>query len=540
MAFDWLGEDAELVDTKVVPIEDEEDREVEVYVIKNDGPTKTEVLDPFLTIDKDTLPSNLKRKVTYRLKKAEEKGGTKQNFPEQLTAYDILQVVTPPYDLDMLAKLYELNAAHNAAVTMKAVNIVGLGWEWVLSDITRLKLSKLQSGTSGGKKYQAQLDKYEEEKLNLREQFENLCGDETFQEVMVKIWTDVESIGNGYLEIGLNNAGVINYLGHIPGQTMRVRASKDGFIQMVANKYVYFRNFGDAETKNPLGNDDNPNQIIHFKKYSPNSTYYGVPDIIAALPATLGDKFAKEYNLDYFENKTVPRYAFILKGAKLSAKAEQTLVNYFKNDLKGKHHGTLYVPIPAGFGQQVEAEFKPIEVGAQQASFIEYLKENRLEVLMVHRVPPGKVGIHEKTNLAVSRDADKTFKEQVCEPEQERVEHKINKIVITFTEDFRLKFKEADLIDADIQSRIHDRYLRTQVMTPNDVLQELGKPTRADGNEPLPYMKGPNEGGPGQKTSDGAKPTRQSPTSATGQRQERGQAQDNGRRPAPRASVSTS
>lgn len=538
MGLDFLGDDAELVENKNVPVDGEDDREVEVYLLQN-SKEETVSLDPFLNIDKAALPANLKRKATYQLKKAAaQKGGTKQNYPEQLTAYDLLQVVTPPYDLNMLSKLYELNAAHNAAVTMKATNIVGLGWDWVFTDRTRLELSKIQ-GTAG-KKYQTQLYKYETEKLDLREQFEALCDDETFQEVMVKIWTDVESVGNGYLEIGINNKRTIDYMGHIPGQTMRCRASRDGFIQMVANKYVFFRNFGDNETQNPLGNDTNPNQIIHFKKYSPNSTYYGVPDIIAALPATLGDKFAKEYNLDYFENKTVPRYAFILKGAKLSAKAEQTLINYFKNELKGKHHGTLYVPIPAGFGQQVEAEFKAIEVGTQQASFIEYVKENRLEVLMVHRVPPGKVGIHERTNLAVSRDADKTFKEQVCEPEQQRVEHKVNKIVETLTTDFKLKFKESDLIDADIQSRIHDRYLRTQVMTPNDVLQELGKPTRADGDQPLPYMKGPNEGGPGQKTSDGASPTRNSPVAVTGQRQERGQAQDAGRKPAPKASVATS
>jgi PBSX family phage portal protein len=520
----------EFVREEKIEIPDEEPQEVEVYVM-NDAPSKPAETDPFLTTNTASLPPNLKRKATYHLKKADVKnaGSSKQQYPEQLTAYDLLQVVTPPYDLDMLAKLFEMNAAHNAAVTMKAINIVGLGWDWVLSERVKFELSQTQKKSQ--KQYEAKLATYELEKLELSEQFEDLCEDETFTEIMTKMWTDVESIGGGYIEVGRNNKGVVNYLGHIPSQTLRVRASKDGFIQMVANKYVFFRNFGDLETPDPLGKDKSPNELIYIKKYSPNSTYYGVPDIIAALPAALGDKFAKEYNLDYFENKTVPRYAFILKGAKLSAKAEQTLVNYFKNELKGKHHGTLYVPIPAGFGQQVEAEFKAIEVGVQSASFMEYTKENRLEVLMVHRVPPGKVGIHEKTNLAVSRDADKTFKEQVCGPEQERVEKKINKLVKEFTEDLKLKFKEADLIDADIQSRIHDRYLRTQVLVPNDVLQDLGRSTRADGSQPLPYMKGPNEGGPGQKTTDGAKPTRGTPPDATGQRQERGQAQDAGRQP---------
>jgi PBSX family phage portal protein len=532
----------EFIRNEQVPVEGEEPAEVEVYVMK-DSREAEPVTDPFLTVDPQVLPRKVKRrydtitKAAPKQKDANVGRGSKALSPEVLTAYDLLQIVTPPYDLDMLAKLYEMNAAHNAAVTMKAVNIVGLGWDWVYTDRVRFELSKLQKKSQSS--YETALNKFEEEKIALNEQLDLLNDDETFSEVMTKIWTDVESLGVGYLEIGRNNSGKINYLGHVPGQTVRVRGSRDGFIQMVSNKYVYFRNFGDEESKNPLGTDSTPNEMMQFKKYTPNSTYYGIPDIIPALPAALGDKFAREYNLDYFENKTVPRYAFILKGARLSAKAEQTLINYFKNELKGKHHGTLYIPIPAGFGQQVEAEFKEIEVGIQEGSFTEYLKENRAEILMVHRVPPGKVGIHEKTNLAVSRDADKTFKEQVCAPEQSRVEKKINKITKEFTENFKLKLDEADLIDADIQSRIYDRYLRTQVYTPNDVLQKLGEPTRGDGNEPLPYMKGPNEGGGpvGQKTSDGAKPTRGTPPDATGQRQERGQAQDAGRQPATRVST---
>lgn len=521
--------DFEFIRTEHVEVEGEEPKEIEVFVINPQEPKEAKT-DPFLTTKLDGLPRHMKRRASTLQKAASKsEAGSKALSSEIVSAYDILQVVTPPYDLDMLAKLYELNSSHNAAVTMKAINIVGLGYEWIQTEQVKWELGKLQK--KGQAQYEKALEKLEEEKIALNSLVDSLNDEEEFNEIMTNVWTDVESLGNGFLEVSRSNKGAISYAGHIPGQTIRVRADRDGFIQMVTNKYVFFRNFGDDETPDPLKNDPRPNEIIHFKKYSPNSTYYGVPDIIPALPAALGDKFAKEYNLDYFENKTVPRYAFILKGARLSAKAEQTLVNYFKNELKGKHHGTLYIPIPAGFGQQVEAEFKEIEVGIQEGSFTEYTKENRQEILMVHRVPPGKVGVYQNSNLAVSRDADKTFKEQVCRPEQRRAEKKVNKLIAEFTENFKLKFIEADIIDADIRSRIHDRYLRTQVLTPNDVLTELGRPTRPDGAQPLPYEKGKNEGGPGQKTSDGARPTRATPPDATNQRQERGQSQDNGRQP---------
>ena len=52
--------------------------------------------------------------------------------------------------------------------------------------------------------------------------------------------------------------------------------------------------------EDPIHSDPNPNEVIHFKTYSPNNTYYGIPSSVSAATAIVGDKFAKEYNIDYF------------------------------------------------------------------------------------------------------------------------------------------------------------------------------------------------------------------------------------------------
>lgn len=428
-----------------------------------------------------SMPSELRK----ALRSKDRKAASKAKAPEELSAYDVLQVVPPPYNLDALAKLYEKNTAHNAAVTMKAINIAGLGYKIINSPETEFKIELLQNNKA---KLERFLEKIKKERLALYRKIESLNDEEEFSEIMVKVWTDVEALGTGYLEVGRTINGEIGYIGHIPGQTIRIRAARDGFIQVIGNQYIFFRNFGDTETPNPLGNDPNPNEIISFKKYSPHSTYYGVPDIIAAMPAVVGDAMAKEYNIDYFENKAVPRYAFITRGVKLSKEAERNLREYFSTQLKGKHHGTLYIPLPAAVNQTVDARFEAIENRPQEQSFIEYIKDARLEVLMAHRVPPGKVGIFENTNLAVSRDADRTFKEQVCRPEQRRLEKKINLLFreLAGSDKFMLKFNEADVIDEDIRSRKHDRYLRTRVMKPNEVRAEIGLPAVPEGEEFLP------------------------------------------------------
>ena len=325
----------------------------------------------------------------------------------------------------------------------------------------------------------------EEQRLN--DLFDNFNEYESFTETLVKIWIDVLSTGNGYMEIGRSRSGKIGYIGHIPSIHLRVRRARDGFVQKSGSKFIFFRNFGDINVADPINGDPNPNEIIHFSLYSPTNTYYGVPSAVAALSAIVGDKFAKEYNIDYFENKSIPRYAIILKGAKLSEKSKQEVVNYFRNEIKGNNHGTLFVPLPATLGKEVDIKFEKLENNVQEGSFDKYRKSNRDEIMVAHRVPAPKIGVYDNANLAVSRDADKTFKVQVISPDQRMIEKKINRIVKEFSNIKQFKFAEIDIIDDDIRSRIWDRYLRTEVVTPNEVRSKLGMNPLHEGDHPLPY-----------------------------------------------------
>jgi PBSX family phage portal protein len=431
----------------------------------------------------------MKRKVSKLAKKFEGIDGVASKYidPETLDGYSLYDIVNPPYDLDTLAGLYDSSAIHNASIAARVMNTVGLGFEFVETIKAKRRLEK----AAGEPERLARVRKViQDEKQKLEDIFENTNKEETFNETMIKIWQDVLTVGNGYMEIGRNNAGEIGYVGHIPGTLMRVRRKRDGYVQIAkSNKIsaVFFRNFQDLETEDPINTDSNPNEIIHFKTYSPKNTYYGIPSAVSAAAAIVGDKFAKEYNIDYFENKAIPRYAIILKGAKLSNKSKQELINYFRKEVKGRNHGTLVIPIPASLGSDSDIRFEKLEAGIQDSSFDKYRKSNRDEILVANRVPAPKVGVYDNANLAVSRDADKTFKTQVIGPDQSVVEKRLNRVVSEFSDMVVLQFKRIDLIDEDIQSKINDRYLRTEVIAPNEVRQQLGLPERTDGDEPLPF-----------------------------------------------------
>jgi len=393
---------------------------------------------------------------------------SKKLEPVEVTAYALFNVVVPTYNQDYLAHLYEINSSHYSAVHAKVANVVGLGYEFVETPQVIAKMDEIPDDNID--QIQRFRRKIAKMKQQLMKTIDNTNYDDTLLEVLKKVYLDLEVTGNGYIEIGRTNTGTIGYVGHIPSTTMRVRRKRDGFVQIVNYRTMFFRNFGDRETIDPITGDTQPNEVIHIKKYTPTNYYYGIPDVIPAANAIAGDQFASQFNIDYFENKAVPRYIITVKGAKLNPDSERKLLEFFQTGLKGSNHRTLYIPLPADEGNaKVEFKMEPVEAGVQDSSFHKYREDNKIEILMAHRVPLTKVSILPGVSLANARDADKTFREQVTRPQQDELESKVNKVISEFTDVFVLKFNELTLTDEDTQSKIDERYLRMQVITPNDV-----------------------------------------------------------------------
>ena len=127
----------------------------------------------------------------------------------------------------------------------------------------------------------------------------------------------------------------------------------------------------------------------------------------------------------------------------------------------------------------------PIEAGIQEGSFEKYRKSNRDDILMAHQVPFSKVGGGAGVSIASAIASDRTFKEQVARPAQRNLEKVINKIVKEKTDILKFKLNELTLTDETTQSQIDERYLRMQVVVPNEVRERLGYPSRLGGQDPI-------------------------------------------------------
>jgi capsid portal protein len=128
---------------------------------------------------------------------------------------------------------------------------------------------------------------------------------------------------------------------------------------------------------------------------------------------------------------------------------------------------------------------EPIENGVQEASFNEYRVRNRDDILVAHQVPLSKIGGGDAASIAAALAQDRTFKEQVARPAQRNIEKLINRIIKEKTDILELKFNELTLTDEIAQSQILERYVKTQIMVPNEAREILGLPQRPDADEPF-------------------------------------------------------
>jgi PBSX family phage portal protein len=408
--------------------------------------------------------------------------GSKQINPGSVyrNGYGLFDVITPPYNVYELANYYDASFANHAAIDAKVANIAGLGYSFHVTDKTNLALESREDSTAVDKARK----RIERMKIELRDWLESLNEDDSITTTMRKMLIDFESTGNGYLEVGRTALGQIGYVGHVPATTIRVRRLRDGYLQIIGNKVVYFRNFG-AKNPNPVTGDPRPNELIHYKSYSPLNTFYGIPDILSAVSSLIGDSLAAQYNIDYFQNKAVPRYIITLKGAKLSGDAEDKMFRFLQTGLKSQSHRTLYIPLPGDSdNNKVEFKMEPIENGIQEGSFKEYRKQNRDDILIAHQVPISKLGGTD-SGIAAAMSQDRTFKEQVARPAQKHLEKIINKIIKEKTDILELKFNELTLTDEIAQSQILERYVRNKIMVPNEARELLDLPQRKDGDEPM-------------------------------------------------------
>lgn len=439
---------------------------------------------------------------------------------------------SPPVRIDYYDELYRRSAMHKACVETKVADIAGLGYRIR----PRAELFPRQMD----------LQKLEEPDPSQQRQIEDFLdlamvdGQDTFTDIICQQVRDRETSGQGYVEFSRNNAGKIDGIYLVKGETIRIARGgpKNGFWHNRGGKWRYFAPYtGEKGVKvaqikgqvdkssivvpagaawsvgsgydvaklsyNFVGKADGSaetiraNELMMWKKGTPKDTYYGEPDIHAAIEDYLIAQGVRLFVVSYFDNGAVPRMILTISGdSEISKKTLTELTDFLSNKERfDALNQTVLLQLPEGCTM---SDTKLVDVQLNDNTAMSDLRDrSEYYISLVHRVPlsaiPGRVG-SQTMNRAEADEANRRYVGSVVRPSQRGIEDRWNfvfKKELGITE-WVLDLEIPDLLDMKTKHEIWEVGVRQGWYTLNEVRAALNLKPIKGGD--IPILRIPGQG----------------------------------------------
>jgi capsid portal protein len=418
------------------------------------------------------------------------------------------QVVEPPYPPQLMSAFLEVDSTHFRCVRTKVTDAVGK--EYMIEPVT------LPDGTPY-KPFEGEITKQVEAEITEVKNFIDDCNEIIgFDGVLERVGMDYEAIGWGAIEVIRGRDMKVKKLAHLPASRIRVLRGWGGFVESLVNgKFIYYQNFGDKVvsttetdpfTDRPVAYDpkrdgtlngssakwslidrhsgkptadfsNSANEVIWIPRHHCSTIYYGLTDVLPALGDLLANVHIRDYLLQFFEHNTIPRYAIIIKGAKIADGVKKEILKFFSDHIKGKAHKTLIIPIPAVRGE-VEIKFEKLAADVTEGSFQDTRKNNSQGILTAHGVSPAIIGINDAASLGSGKGMSQAeiYKDRIVTPSQRRFARPLNRLfrIGLGIKIVALKFSPLDIRDLEAEMQIYTGYLDKGCMTINGVIKKVG------------------------------------------------------------------
>ena len=397
--------------------------------------------------------------------KAERKGLESKQLSEEGTfSTDWMNkqsILKPPYDPVKLYAIVENSSILPQCIDAMALNTDGFGIEFFYTgDIKNEKSPEVIA-----------------ERETLTSFFSKVNEKESFTTVRKAMRSDLETTGNGYLEIIRTASGDIGLIYQADSRYIRLqKKQKDavpikvkmkrgaGSITLTVNKrfrkyvmitstarndYRWFKEYGDPRKMNAttglyegeeeykVGND--ATELMHFKN---GTDTYGVPRWSGNVMNAMGLHSADYVNFDLFENQVVPPLAIMVSGGKLTTESVEDV----KSILLGKRGIenfnkvlVLEAQSEGDIGQNtaIKIEIQEISTARKEDSmFTTYVDRGEHRVRGSFRLPPLYLGRADTYSKSTADSSKMVAEEQVFVPERDLFDENMN---LTIMDELKVK-----------------------------------------------------------------------------------------------------
>lgn len=327
-----------------------------------------------------------------------------------------------PYDFSQVKAFTTANEHHSSCIYAKVAATVGLGFidsqeETVLDEPKGLSQA---SGDAGFVTPPKTTKIYTDSKVDLA--LNPLCMISA-TDLLHDICEDFWSTGNGLMEVVRPRANLDEIVGlhHIAAENVVV------FVEDTLSNFHYvvktpgdsiverrFARFGDSEDFFNRGGEASGafeieqdgefvSEVIHFRQASSRSRWYGYSNWLAAVPAIELAQMLMQWKFDFFLNRGVPEFIFLLTGQKLKSEDWKKVETALKANIGlGNSHKSLALNIA---NPEVKVIIEKLAAESKGEDTFATTKEAlALCVVTAHRVPPLLAGIQIPGKLGASNE----------------------------------------------------------------------------------------------------------------------------------------
>jgi PBSX family phage portal protein len=390
--------------------------------------------------------------------------GSRQEVKETPFTKDLLNrhnLLTPPYDPDRMYTVCESSGILPQCVDAMIQNIDGFGYEF---------------------KYAGPSDKENDtevtdEKDNLGFFFDRVNEKESFRTLRIALRRDIETTGNGYVEIIRFKGGTIGTMYHMDARLVRLQAKQDQaeqftvrmwrngkerpipimrrfrkYAMMMApkatKKLKWFKEFGDPRRmcaisgmyESDLEKEDKEileeaSEVLHFKI---GHGTYGVPRWSGQVLNALGMNSADYVNWDLFENQVVPPLVIMVSGGTLTTESIRDIKKILIQKRGVENFNKTLILESQSEGNvtdksNVKIELKELSVARKEdAMFVQYTDKGEHRVRSSFRLPPLYAGRADTYSKSTADSSKMIAEEQVFVPERSTFDEIINLTVMPY------------------------------------------------------------------------------------------------------------
>jgi len=391
------------------------------------------------------------------------------------------RLIEPPFDMLTLAMLPEHSSELGQCIEAMEVNIEGFGYRFV---------PRIRSDVDMADVNPDLIEAMRRERIDLVNFFQYVSGRNSWTETRRRLRRDLETTGNGYLEVVRNAAGKIQSLNHLPSYQMRLggldqepikvslpihELQGDGSVRIVrvpswerfrryaqsrslilrhathVGKYAirWFKDFGDPrvydyETGEEVRGEEiaklpperRANELIHCKLYSSRSPY-GLPRTIGNLLSIFGARAAEEINYNTFKCNNIPNMLLLVSNGQLTEGSIERIEDFVESQIQGSDNYSKFLLIEAeALGEEGEdtghvkiAIEKLIDSQHKDALFQNYSGNADDRIRRAFRLPPIHVGKADEYTRATAETSRRLADEQIFAPERDAHDDVINRLV---------------------------------------------------------------------------------------------------------------